>query len=449
MKKHTALLVVIFCCCATSGTLRAQDYQPPARMQSWIASTEHQGGILPSTSITMHNWKNYKQFMPLGMQDMFEGKYFWKMPPDVEMNVRETKVYPLPPGYVEASEKYGSQTRVVHLPGGHNDVAGYIAGRPFPNPAEPDKGYKILANVWYSYLPHLYVNAPGNMATSCTQDRFGNVSCTKIIFVYRQLAYNTDPGIPRNAEHGGDVWYSEWLMLEEPEQSKYTANLLLFHKDNQLSQDSYVFVPALRRSLRLAVTARCAPVAGSDFVQDDYNTKGFNGGLALFDSKYLGARKTLALANDYANVTGDFPHNWAMPLGWPKPSWGAFELRNLDLIDVRRVPSERAGYCYGSRIMYVDQAYAYADWIEIYDQNLELWKIFGGGAAHVVDVPGVGRVVTNSVVSGGWDIQNDHASYFSSIDKAGHEPFFNQNAPKEYQDLSRYSTPGGLMQILQ
>jgi hypothetical protein len=88
----------------------------------------------------------------------------------------------------------------------------------------------------------------------------------------------------------------------------------------------------------------------------------------------LGTRKILALANDYANVTGDFPNNWAMPLGWPKPSWGAFELRGVDLVDIRRVPSERAGYCYGSRIMYVDQAYTYADWIEIYDQNLELWK---------------------------------------------------------------------------
>jgi hypothetical protein len=350
---------------------------------------------------------------------------------------------------VAASEKYGSQTRVVHLANGHNDVAGYVAGRPFPDPSEPDKGYKILANLWYAYVPHLAVSGPGNMTTSCTQDRFGNVSCTRIILVYRQLAYNTDPGIPRNAEEQDDIWFSEWLMLEEPEQSKYTANLLLFHKDNQLPQDSYVFVPALRRSLRLAVTARCAPVAGSDFVQDDYNTKGFNGGLALFDSKYLGTRKILALANDYANVTGDFPNNWAMPLGWPKPSWGAFELRDVDLVDIRRVPSERAGYCYGSRIIYVDQAYTFSDWTEIYDQNLELWKIFGGGAAHVVDVPAIGRVVTNAAVSGGWDVQNDHASYLSTIDKAGHEGLFNQNAPKEYQDFSRYCTPGGLMQILQ
>jgi hypothetical protein len=434
--------------CVCNSVARAQDDTPPAPMQDWLKATDNQGTLRPGTSITAENWQQYRQFMPLAMQDFFQGKFFWKMPADIQMNVRETKVYPLPKGYADASERYGSQTRVVHLPNGHNDVQGYVAGRPFPNPHEPDKGYKILANVWYAYLPHLYVNTPQNMANSCTQDRFNNISCTKIIFVYRQVGYNTDPGVPRDEPQAGDVWYSEWLMIEDPEQSKYTANLLIFHKNSELPQDSYVFVPALRRPLRLAVSARCAPVAGSDFAQDDYNTKGFNGSLALFGAKYMGTRKILALANDYKNVTGDFPNNWDMPLGWAKPSWGDYELRTTDIIDVRRVPSERPGYCYGSRIMYVDQAYTYGDWVEIYDTNMQLWKVFGGGAAHVVDVPQVGRVVTNSVVSGGWDVQNDHASYFSSIDKAGHEVSFNQDAPAEYRDFTRYSTPAGLTQIM-
>ncbi|HJU11077.1 MAG TPA: DUF1329 domain-containing protein [Candidatus Binataceae bacterium] len=425
----------------------AQSYDPPAPMQRWLNATASQGIIQPGTKVTMQNWQQYRQFMPLGMQGLFEGKYFWRMPADVEMDVRQTRVYPLPRGYQEATERYGGQTRIVHLPNGHNDVQGYVAGRPFPNPQEPDKGYKILANVWFAYVPHLYVNTPENMANSCTQDRFGNISCSKIIFVYRQVGYNTDPGVQRDTPGTGDAWYTEWLMIEEPEQSKYTANLLIFHKNNELPQDSYVFVPALRRSLRLAVSARCAPVAGSDFVQDDYNTKGFNGGLALFNAKYLGTRKILALANDYANITGDFPKNWDMPLGLSKPSWGSYELRTSDIIDVRRVPSEIAGYCYGSRIMYVDRAYTYGDWIDIYDDNMQLWKMFGGGA-HVVDVPLVGRVVTNSVVSSAWDVQNDHASYFSSIDTSGHEAYFNQTAPQEYQNLQRYSTPAGLMQIL-
>src|SRR5207244_10366096 len=43
--------------------------------------------IPPGTIITMQNWQNFRQFMPDGMAAMFEGKYFWKMPPDVQMEV--------------------------------------------------------------------------------------------------------------------------------------------------------------------------------------------------------------------------------------------------------------------------------------------------------------------------------------------------------------------------
>jgi hypothetical protein len=31
----------------------------------------------------MQNWQQYKQFMPVGMIDLFEGKYYWKMPSDI------------------------------------------------------------------------------------------------------------------------------------------------------------------------------------------------------------------------------------------------------------------------------------------------------------------------------------------------------------------------------
>jgi hypothetical protein len=52
--------------------------------------------IPPGTLITMQNWENYKQFMPDGMIWLFEGKYFWKMPPDVEIGVGPTVIHPLP-----------------------------------------------------------------------------------------------------------------------------------------------------------------------------------------------------------------------------------------------------------------------------------------------------------------------------------------------------------------
>jgi hypothetical protein len=74
------------------------------------------------TKITMRNWQQYRQYMPDGMSALFEGKYFWKMPADVEMNIGPTRAFAPPPGYVLATEKYGGQTQAVVLPDGHHDL---------------------------------------------------------------------------------------------------------------------------------------------------------------------------------------------------------------------------------------------------------------------------------------------------------------------------------------
>jgi hypothetical protein len=50
-----------------------------------------------------------------------------------------------------------------------------------------------------------------------------------------------------------------------------------------------------------------------------------------------------------------FPNDYYMPLGFPKPDWGAWQVRPAMVIDVHRVPSEASGYCYGDRVMYLDK----------------------------------------------------------------------------------------------
>src|SRR6185312_811074 len=147
--------------------------------------------------------------------------------------------------------------------------------------------------------------------------------------VYRQLAFNHDPGVPRTEADAAGAYYSEWLMIERPEQSRYTADLTLFWQDPARVEDSYIFVPTLRRTVRIAVTARCAPLFGSDMTHDDQRT-GFNGGLALFDAKFLGDRNILGMT-DLTTAEGTFPANYDMPLGWPKPSWGLWSVRPVSI----------------------------------------------------------------------------------------------------------------------
>jgi hypothetical protein len=56
-------------------------------LDQWLKASERQADLPNGTKITMANWQQYKQFMPLGMIKLFEGNYGWKMPADVAMDV--------------------------------------------------------------------------------------------------------------------------------------------------------------------------------------------------------------------------------------------------------------------------------------------------------------------------------------------------------------------------
>ena len=162
-------------------------------------------------------------------------------------------------------------------------------------------------------------------------------------------------------------------MIEEPEQFKYITELTIFYQDVKREEGNYVFLPALRRSLRTATTARCSPFGGGDFTKDDVRA-GFNGGISVFDAQFLRDQQILGLT-DLTTNDSIFPQNWDMPLGWPKPSWGPWSLRDVWVIDVRRIPLLTLGYCYGKRIMYVDKKFAHELWSDLYDVNMKLWKV--------------------------------------------------------------------------
>jgi hypothetical protein len=46
-------------------------------------------------------------------------------------------------------------------------------------------------------------------------------------------------------------------------------------------------------------------------------------------------------------------------------------------------------------------------------------------------------------------MQNDHVTYTFTADGAGRDIVINDAVPKEYDDIAKYSTPAGLMQIMQ
>ncbi len=410
------------------------------------ASSDHAAATIPpGTTITMSNWQQFRDFMPDGMVALFEGKYFWKMPADIQMNVGPTIINPLPKGYLDATEQFSGQVKLVPLPDGGLTISGYKGGIPFPNPAEPHRGWKILADFWYRYIPHLVVNTADNLGFGCTQDSFGSINCSKSLWVYRQLAFNTDPDVPQTTPGGEDKFYTAWMMVEEPEQAKYTANLTIGYTDLTKPQDLYVFRPSLRRAEQLSTSARCAS-SGSDLTPDD-GRFAFEGNIPDFDATVTGEKKILAQM-DIGTAGANFPQDYDMPLGWSKPSWGKWEVRDTFVLDIRKIPSKASGYCYGKRIMYVDKQFYGALWEDLYDAKMRPWK-FVLLQPIVLKVPQIGpQNSSGAQYSHYWDIQNNHASYNGPNDGHGYDVLINQDVPKGWDDLNKYSNPSGLNQVM-
>jgi hypothetical protein len=402
----------------------------------------------PGTVISMSNWQQYKDCFSDGVQTFWQGSGFWKMPQDVELHVVAPHVWTLPKPYIEANEKYGGQARLVKQADGRYKLENYVGGFPFPNPSGPEKGTEIAANVTYRMQGYIYAGFPdsGASAPFFTKDRFGNWNTEMVDYLYRQLAYNWEPGIPSVDPRAGGAWYTEWLMVEQPEQSRYTADLTIFWQDNLKEESSYVFIPALRRSLRLSTSARCAPLLGSDMTHDDQRV-GWNGGVGMFHGDFLREQKLLALV-EMTNQPGKFPQSYDGMLGWPKPSWGPWETRDVWVIDVRRIPSLAPGYCYGKRVMYIDKQYYQTLAEDLYDSNMKLWKVQTVGL-----MPGPFDTYGDQFGGGGiietyWDVQNDHVSYVTSINPNGKSWSLDSAVAKQYDNIPKYSTPGGLMQLM-
>ncbi|HUY18772.1 MAG TPA: DUF1329 domain-containing protein [Candidatus Binataceae bacterium] len=392
MRKVVGLLFAVLIACAT--------LLPVAQ------AAESESGIAPGTIITEKNWQQYKQFMTPGLQYLWAGTYTWKLGPNVQFVVGPTQHYPEPPTYEKYTEEYASKVGIKTLPDGRHILLNYVAGLPFPKPQDPMKGWKILANDWYAYVPHIICN---DASGQVFRDRMGNVTTNQFVLVLRIYDHIADPGVPIQDPAGAGLYYTEYFELTKPEQARYTAVMTIYYQDQSRNEDTFLFVPALRRTLRLSSAARCSPVFGSDATNDDTRHGAFNGNITKFDADYQGEKRILEMPNPDPIKSG-FLENFVPPLYFPKPEIGKWEVRGVDVINVHRIPSLKKGYCYGSRVLYCDKESHNAMWDELYDANMKLWKV-SYDPQGLVKVPGVGSYWTNAAWGNIIDMQNVHESW--------------------------------------
>jgi hypothetical protein len=444
----TLLWLAVFLCFGGHATTYAQNLESQPR-----------GTIAADTKITVANWQNFRQFMSEGMSALFEGNRFWRVPQEIVVEVGPTTPIPLPAKYLADTEKFSGRVKLTRLPTGGYVPEGYVAGTPFPHPLSGDPaliGQRIFWNSYYRYQPRVQ----GARNFSYTLDRAGNMTQTsEVTEVNSQLAFLSDVGLPNKISDTSSYYLAKFQEQIAPEQSKYTTLLDLIPTDPTRLDELYEYVPSLRRSLRLSQAARCAPVFGSDYLIDDEN-EGPPGLPQLFKIEYLGEKKILALEHATPSAL-DSPgtptqldpryyyrgSSGIVPL--PKPTAGRWEIRDSYVISIERLPQFADGYCYGRRVIYIDQEnYFSGAQLDLYDPAGELYKsqlIF----SYPARVPGtngdVAQLAAGPNTSYLINFKDQHVSISPSLRSC-----VNSDCEKSgYLDVTRYASPEGLMKIVQ
>lgn len=409
-----------------------------AQAYASLAPAESSAVITPGTKITLANWTRYRRFMPIGMQVLFGGKYAWKIGPEPEYTIEVGPTIPIPLAkkYLADTEKYSAGVRLEKAATGGYTLKNYIAGIPFPNPVEPEMGVKLMYDVWFPYNPFV-VEMP---LVSITVDQFHNTAETTLDTVIWKLNHISDEGEPRSMYNSG---YSEADRFEvlEPQQQKYTTQLFLQPDDPAAVQESYVFTPSMRRSLRLSTSARCA--SAGDSVPDD-NGSGFFFQPVNFTVKMLGLKRTLAMVHltpaglrpDGYMIKGSVP-------GWPKPGSGKWELRDTYVIDVMPLPAA-GDYCYSHKIGYVDKQTYTLTWMEMYGRDSKLSRVWV-----IYQVPR--RIASGEEVllpeAFSTSILNFKDAHATVALQSG-PVLIDDQAAKDLQNPAVAASPGGLVQIM-
>ena len=314
---------------------------------------------------------------------------------------------------------------------------------------------KIEYNSWFSYAPAVvHINADAYLV-----DRFHDRSPLIVDAVVGKASYVSDPGYPEFEAKLPGVYKYTYDEVVAPEEAKYSGVLDIWHQDPVKFTDLFAYVPALRRVLRLSPAAVCAPVVGSDALNDDDCTNlGNCQQVPLFDSKYLGEKKAIFMVHMVPAALMAVDPN-QMPLekyfyssdsdiaaagfDLPKPSAGTWELRDVYLVTLRRIPSLRKGYCYGTRLFWIDKDTWHVINPEFWDAQEKFWKSEFYQFPQMPIPETHDSYFEDNLHGAILDFQNYHATGDALIHSE-----LNKEAGK-YQDVTRYATPGGLQQINQ
>jgi hypothetical protein len=319
-------------------------------------------------------------------KDLISPGLEWCIKRGFPITVGESKRVEWPRAYKEATEKYAPQ---VKLSADGLTVSNYVAGQPFPNldPKDPQFALKIMWNYEYGFANGLddtdlrnFDADTGTIPTAgpMTVERHFLLDHLRRLFWTARLYVDPKPEKPN--PNGYRVQQGLYPILE-PFDLKGVGALGNRYIDSAKQDDSWLYLPSLRRVRRLSTAQRSDALFGQDTDVDSYN--GYAGQVAWMDWKYLGEKEVLGPVH-----AEHFPVKWA-----PKVDWAFDDVWEKRKVYVIEGTSKLPQYAYSKRVLFIDKEYWGIPFSDIYDRSGELWKIWINDLTFRKSVPGNNAIV--------------------------------------------------------
>jgi hypothetical protein len=324
----------------------------------------------------------------------------WKLP------IFHAKEVPIDPRWVKVSQANAGKTKLN--PQTH-EIEGWEAGEPFPNVQanDPQAAEKL---VWNWSLGQMQ----GDMASARTWtqllvDGKKGIHAEPIAEFTRYAMKGRLGGKP--VEGDGKERARQLLFFKEPTDMKGVGTFTIMYDSAQVN-DSWVYVPAVRRVRRLSGGAWMDPVGSSDQLQDDLEI--FNARPSWYKSyKLLGKRWVFAVAN--AKLPAWNPKGKTFADRYPaleqgEPHWNL----NNDRYEPREVWVVEAVtpdvHPYSKKVLYMETKYPRIYYGETYNRKGEFWKflqfhsfVFKAEDGSPVQISSCGAII---------DFPRNHATVF-------------------------------------
>jgi len=297
----------------------------------------------------------------------------WMLNVGMPMEIIETRHWEWPKKFKEATEKYAGQVKISE---DGRDIYNYVSGAPFPeiDINDPLAGFKIMWNVqqkpWYidnvgtEWIVEL-INSKGEIERT-----YGSSFWRRMMWTGRM--YNEPmPVIP----HNPPIRYTEqWGPIFIPNDLKGAGVLNFQYLPADQPDDSYMYLPELRRIRRISAANRSDAFWGTDFDIDSIWS--WNAKLNYWTFRLLAEKEILELI--HSGKYGDrslwcFPRDGTQGIkaGLPCSKW---EKRKVWIVE--GIPTGYSQYAYSKKLIYADQELLGNPMLENYDQAGELWKFF-------------------------------------------------------------------------